>query len=103
MNICDIAKAVSPEAEQEIVGIRPGEKLHEQMIGPEDAPYTYEFDYYYKILPAINNWDDDPDRIRSGDKVPENFCYSSDNNSEWMTVEELQRWIDKNKDLIGKI
>ncbi len=103
MNICDIAKAISPEAEQEIVGIRPGEKLHEQMIGPEDAPYTYEFDDYYKILPAINNWDDDPDRIRSGKKVPENFCYSSDSNSEWMTVAELQFWIDKNKDLIGKI
>jgi FlaA1/EpsC-like NDP-sugar epimerase len=103
MNICDIANAISPAAKQKIVGIRPGEKLHEQMIGPEDAPYTYEFDNYYKILPAINNWDDDPDRISSGNKVPENFCYSSDNNSEWMTVEELKRWIDKNKDLIGKI
>jgi len=103
MNICDIANAISPAAKQKIVGIRPGEKLHEQMIGPEDAPYTYEFDNYYKILPAINNWDDDPDRISSGNKVPENFCYSSDNNSEWMTVEELKYWIDKNKDLIGKI
>ena len=103
MNICDIAKAISPEAKQEIVGIRPGEKLHEQMISLEDAPYTYEYDDYYKILPAINSWDDDPARINSGKKVPENFSYSSDNNSEWMTVEELQHWIDKNKALIGKI
>lgn len=103
MNICDIASAVSPAAKQRIVGIRPGEKLHEQMIGIEDAPYTYEFDNYYKILPAINNWDDDPDRISSGNKVPENFCYSSDNNPEWMTIDELKHWIDSNKDLIGKI
>ena len=73
------------------------------MIGLEDAPYTYEYNDYYKILPAINSWDDDPARINSGKKVPENFSYSSDNNSEWMTIEELQHWIDKNKDLIGKI
>ena len=103
MNICDIAEAVAPNSNQEIVGIRPGEKLHEQMIGFEDAPFTYEYDKYYKILPAINSWDDDPSRISSGAKVAEDFSYSSDNNSEWMTVEDLQKWISQNKDLIGKI
>jgi FlaA1/EpsC-like NDP-sugar epimerase len=103
MNICDIAKAVAPNSNQEIVGIRPGEKLHEQMIGLEDAPFTYEYDTHYKILPAINGWDDDPNRISLGAKVAENFSYSSDNNSEWMTVENLQKWISQNKDLIGKI
>ncbi len=52
----------------EIVGIRPGEKLHEQMIGIEDAPYTYEYDSYYKILPAIHRWSDDPARISNGSR-----------------------------------
>jgi UDP-N-acetylglucosamine 4,6-dehydratase len=73
------------------------------MIGFDDAPFTYEYDKYYKILPAINSWDDDPSRISSGAKVAEDFSYSSDNNSEWMTVEDLQKWISQNKDLIGKI
>ena len=53
MKVTDIARAVAPEAEQKIVGIRPGEKLHEQMIGFEDAPHTYEYQGHYKILPAI--------------------------------------------------
>src|SRR5688572_2234297 len=53
MKLTDIARAIAPKAETEVVGIRPGEKLHEQMIGEEDAHYTYEYDEYYKILPAI--------------------------------------------------
>ena len=54
MKITDIAKVIAPKAKQEIVGVRPGEKLHEQMIGIEDAPYTYEYSDHFKILPAIN-------------------------------------------------
>jgi UDP-N-acetylglucosamine 4,6-dehydratase len=103
MSICDIAKAVSPNKEQELIGIRPGEKLHEQMIGEEDALFTYEYDDYYKILPAINSWDSDPERIDGGKKVSEDFIYSSESNSEWMTVNELEHWIETNRDLIGKI
>jgi len=103
MGICDIAKAVSPSKEQELIGIRPGEKLHEQMIGEEDALFTYEYDNFYKILPAINSWDSDPERIDGGKKVSEDFIYSSESNSEWMTVNELEQWIETNKDLIGKI
>ena len=57
------ALAVDEKAKQEEVGIRPGEKLHEQMIGPEDALYTYEYSNHYKILPSINKWDTDPDRL----------------------------------------
>ena len=103
MTITDIAKAVAPAAEQKIIGIRPGEKLHEQMIGVEDAPHTFEYDEYFKILPAIHNWSKDSKRIKNGKAVPENFIYSSDNNKEWMNAEELAVWIEENKDKIGLI
>lgn len=101
MRITDIAKAVSPTARLDIVGIRPGEKLHEQMIGPEDALYTYAFPGHYKILPSIHNWSTDPARINNGVKVPADFVYSSDNNTEWMSVEDLRAWIARNRDWLG--
>ena len=103
MKVIDIASAISQTAKQEIVGIRPGEKLHEQMIGPEDANHTYEYEDYYKILPAIHQWSADPIRIGSGIKVPDDFSYTSDNNSEWMKKEELALWISENKKKIGMI
>ena len=103
MNICDLAAAVAPECAQETVGIRPGEKLHEQMISAEDAYYTYEYPEHFKILPAINGWDNSPERIKNGVKVPEGFVYASDNNTEWMSREELQTWIGVNKEKIGAI
>lgn len=103
MNICDLAAAVAPECAQETVGIRPGEKLHEQMISAEDAYYTYEYPEHFKILPAINGWDNSPERIKNGVKVPEGFVYASDNNTEWMSREELQTWIEVNKEKIGAI
>jgi UDP-N-acetylglucosamine 4,6-dehydratase (inverting) len=103
MTITDIAKASAPEAEFDIIGIRPGEKLHEQMISPEDSFSTYEYDDHYKILPAINGWCDDPSRIKNGRKVAEGFVYSSDNNPEWMNVENLREWIVKHRQKIGKI
>ena len=103
MKIIDIAKAVAPNANLEIIGIRPGEKMHEQMIGLEDAAHTYEYDGYYKILPAINNWSFDPVRIASGKKVPHDFSYSSDNNTEWMTSDALKCWLKKNTNKIGLI
>jgi UDP-N-acetylglucosamine 4,6-dehydratase (inverting) len=103
MTIGDIAKAVAPVAKHNIIGIRPGEKLHEQMIGIEDAPHTFEYDTYYKILPAIHSWSTDPLRINGGKKVSGDFTYTSNNNSEWMSVEELKNWIDHNRSKIGKI
>jgi UDP-N-acetylglucosamine 4,6-dehydratase/5-epimerase len=96
INILDIAKAVAPDSKYENIGIRPGEKLHEQMITSEDAPYTYEYKDFYKILPAIHNWSEDPLRIGKGIKVSKDFTYSSDNNKDWMNVEELQQWIKNN-------
>lgn len=103
MNITDIAKAVAPAARHEVVGIRPGEKLHEQMIGPEDALYTYEYDEHYKILPAIHQWHEDPVRINGGKRVAPDFTYCSDNNTDWMTVDTLREWIKNNKDKLGKL
>ena len=103
MNIVDIAKAVAPEAKIDIVGIRPGEKLHEQMIGEEDAMYTYEYAEHYKILPAIHNWSTTPIRIKDGKRVSEGFSYTSSNNQEWMTQADLQVWISSNQKKIGQI
>jgi len=103
IKVTDIATAVSNSAKQEEVGIRPGEKLHEQMIGSEDSPYTYEYSDNYKILPAINNWSSDPARIGDGVKVDSDFIYSSDNNEDWMDIEILKKWISKNSNSIGKI
>jgi UDP-N-acetylglucosamine 4,6-dehydratase (inverting) len=103
MKIGDIALAIDPEAKHEIVGIRPGEKLHEQMVSPEDARYTYEYDGYYKILPSINNWSEDPQRINGGVRVPSNFNYNSKDNNEWMSSVSLRKWIEVNKDKIGNI
>jgi FlaA1/EpsC-like NDP-sugar epimerase len=103
MKITDIANVIAPDAKHEIIGIRPGEKLHEQMIGIEDAPYTYEYNNHFKILPQINNWDKDIERFKNGIKVKKNFIYNSENNSKWMTKSDLQAWININQKFLGKI
>ncbi len=97
MNITDIAGVIAPKASHDIVGIRPGEKIHEQMVGLEDAPFTYEYDKYFKILPAIHGWSTSPERIKDGVKVAEDFAYSSDTNTEWMSRDTLAAWIDANR------
>ncbi len=103
MRLPDIASVVAPGATQTTVGIRPGEKLHEQMIGIEDAPYTYEYAEHFKILPAINNWDSSAERIKGGKRVAEDFIYSSNTNPHWMSEAELAAWIDANTHKIGAI
>lgn len=103
IKIVDMARVVAPEARHKIVGIRPGEKLHEQMIGEEDSNYTYEYADCFKILPAINGWANSEERIKNGKKVPEGFVYSSDKNSVWMSDEELKKWIQNNVDKIGGV
>jgi len=103
MRITDIAAAAAPEAALETVGIRPGEKLHEQMIGEEDAHYTFEYAEHFKILPAIHSWHEDFKRIKDGTRVPEGFIYSSANNTEWMGVDSLKAWIAANESKIGAI
>lgn len=103
MSIIDLASTVAPNARQEIVGIRPGEKLHEQMISEEDAFYTYEYPEHFKILPAINEWHTSSIRIKDGKLVPQGFSYTSNNNTEWMRPEQLQVWIEANMSKIGSI
>ena len=103
MNITDVASAIAPHAHQQTVGIRAGEKLHEQMIGPEDSAHTYEYPEHFKILPAINNWSKSPNRIKDGIKVSEGFAYVSDSNTKWMTSAELRAWITANESKIGTI
>ena len=103
MNVIDIADAIAPGCEKQIVGVRPGEKLHEQMIGTEDTAFTYEYEDYYKILPNIFEAVLSGDRIKDGKKVAESFSYTSQNNTEWMSVRNLQEWLEANAKKIGKI
>jgi len=103
MKVIDIASAIEPNADFEIIGIRPGEKLHEEMISLSDSFYTYEYSDYYKILPAINSWNLDKNRIKDGILVPDGFKYTSDKNSEWLNKDSLRDWLAINKNLIGNI
>lgn len=93
MLVTEIARTIDEGAQQEIIGIRPGEKLHEQMIGEEDSAYTYEYPSHFKILPAINDWYNDSARIKDGKKVPDGFKYTSDDNDDWMERNELKAWL----------
>ena len=101
MTIRDIAEAAVPGGRHKIIGVRPGEKIHEQMIGIEDAPNTYEYKNHFKILPMIHNWSSDPFRIKDGAKVAEDFIYSSENNTDWISVGDLRKWIEQNYHRVG--
>ena len=68
-----------------------------------DAPSTYEYKEHYKILPVINGWADDPNRIKDGQLVATDFVYDSGTNEDWMSVEDLVQWIDANQHKLGKI
>ncbi len=92
MNIVDLARAIAPECRLDIVGVRPGEKLHETMVPEDDARNTLEYDDYFVIRaqPANGN---SGQNGKGGKPCPAGFHYSSDNNSRWLTVEELQRMV----------
>jgi UDP-N-acetylglucosamine 4,6-dehydratase (inverting) len=100
MKIVDIASGISPNAKHEIIGIRPGEKLHEEMISVDESYNTYEFNDYFKILPALNKWNLDEMRIKKGKLVPDRFSYTSDKNTKWMSPKNLRSWIEKNKNFL---
>lgn len=94
MNIMDLAAAVAPECETEVVGIRPGEKLHEYMISEEDSRNALEFDHYYVVKPTLPWWDSKSMGTIGGKNVAEGFSYCSATNDRWLGVEELKRLAD---------
>ncbi|HAA12572.1 MAG TPA: UDP-N-acetylglucosamine 4,6-dehydratase (inverting) [Cytophagales bacterium] len=97
--ITDVATAISPDAQQEIVGIRPGEKMHEEMITETDSYNTIELDHYYVITPAIPVWtEEDFMKAFNGRKVEQGFKYNSGTNEDFMTVEDLREQIQKHVD-----
>jgi UDP-N-acetylglucosamine 4,6-dehydratase len=95
--ITDIAAAIAPECKYEVIGIRPGEKIHEEMITSSDSFYTYDLGKYYTILPAVPNFDiNEFIRFFSAKKVTEGFSYASGTNTDWESVESLKRLIQEN-------
>ncbi|KYD19364.1 MAG: UDP-N-acetylglucosamine 4,6-dehydratase (inverting) [Caldibacillus debilis] len=93
MRVLDLAEAIAPECEIEIVGIRPGEKLHEAMISEDDARHTLEFDTYYVIQPEFPWWS--KEGLEGGKPLPEGFKYTSDTNTQWLTVEQLRKLVEE--------
>ncbi|WP_044748400.1 UDP-N-acetylglucosamine 4,6-dehydratase (inverting) [Bacillus alveayuensis] len=93
MRVVDLAKAIAPECEIEIVGIRPGEKLHEVMITEDDARHTVEFDTYYVIQPEFPWWSHECEKY--GKSLPEGFKYTSDTNTQWLSIEELRKLVEE--------
>lgn len=93
MNIMDLAKAIAPECEHEIVGIRPGEKIHELMISEDDSRHTIEFDDYYVIEPEFKWWTNKNYLSNGGTPVTEGFVYASNTNDKWLTVEDLKAMV----------
>lgn len=91
--IVDIASAIAPECEQKIVGIRPGEKLHECMIPEEESRHSYEFDDHYIIQPSIRHWDSSPAPAESGKLCEDGYSYSSETNPQTLTVDEIRNLI----------
>jgi UDP-N-acetylglucosamine 4,6-dehydratase len=97
--ILDLAQAIAPNCKQEIIGIRPGEKLHEEMITQTDAINTLEFDDYYVILPSTPLWEVKLySETFGGNHCPDGFKYSSDTNTRWLTVPELRHLIREHVD-----
>lgn len=97
--ITDVANAIAPNCEHKIVGIRPGEKVHEEMITPSDSFYTYDLGKYYTILPTTPKWSLDKFLTEfKAVKVAEGFAYNSGENSEWETIEGLRTLIKEHVD-----
>ncbi len=97
IKIVDLAKAIGPNCKLREIGMRPGEKLHEQLISLDEAPYTYEFDRYFKILSPIFNFGSYSQYTKGGQKVNDQFFYTSENNLEWVENENLMDWLKKNE------
>lgn len=97
--IMDVAEAIGPECEKKVTGIRPGEKIHEEMITDSDSYYTYDLGKYYTILPSSHRWNlDEFLRHFNGKKVPFGFRYNSGENAEWETIEGMRQLIREHVD-----
>lgn len=97
--IMDLATAIGPNCEHVVVGIRPGEKVHEEMITPSDSFYTYDLGKYYTILPTMHKWSiEDFKKEFNAELVPQGFAYTSGGNTEWETVESLRTLIKEHVD-----
>ena len=96
LHIMDLAKAIAPGVKTEIIGIRPGEKIHEVMISSDDAINTLEFDTYFVIQPAHPWWDNIKYiEINGGKKVKDDFKYSSDLNDQWLSIDDLKNMLNE--------
>ena len=103
-NILDVAEAIGPECAKPIVGLRPGEKIHEEMITPSDSFYTYDLGKYYTILPSKPKWDLEEFIIKfNAKKVTKNFSYNSGENTEWETIDSLRGLIKEHVDPTFKL
>jgi FlaA1/EpsC-like NDP-sugar epimerase len=92
--ILDVAEAVAPGCKTKIVGIRPGEKIHEEMITDADSFFTYDLGSYYTILPSVPNFNlEDYIKTKNAQKVKDGFVYNSGTNTEWLSPEDLRRLI----------
>jgi UDP-N-acetylglucosamine 4,6-dehydratase/5-epimerase len=93
MRLVDLARAIAPECRLEIVGIRPGEKLHEVMIPADESRNTFEYDTHYVIAPAFHEWSTFDFRSNGGRQVADGFTYASDTNEHQLTIDELREMI----------
>jgi UDP-N-acetylglucosamine 4,6-dehydratase len=95
--LIDVATAIAPNCKQEIVGIRPGEKVHEEMITVSDSFYTYDLGKYYALLPSVPSWNlSEFIKEFNAKKVEEGFFYNSGNNKEWINVDDIRKLIKEN-------
>lgn len=95
MRIVDLARAIAPECKFKIIGIRPGEKLHEVMVPEDEARNTLEYENYYAILPQFHEWNFEAYRkLNGGQPCPEGFSYCSNTNSKWLNIGDIQRFIE---------
>ncbi|SDW45389.1 UDP-N-acetylglucosamine 4,6-dehydratase (inverting) [Lutibacter oricola] len=102
--ITDVAEAIGPKCEKPVVGIRPGEKIHEEMITPSDSFYTYDLGKYYAIVPTTPHWNLEEFIEKFGAvKVVNGFSYNSENNTEWETVESLRELIKSHVDITFEV
>jgi UDP-N-acetylglucosamine 4,6-dehydratase/5-epimerase len=99
--VTDLARAIAPDAEINIIGIRPGEKLHEMLISEDEARHTIELDKMYVVQPAEATWFGYSWKDK-GKELKEGFSYSSDNNTEWLDVEGIKKYIAPFEELFAQ-